>query len=114
MAEPLRSIVRNSFREKLAQGGVASTLTVRMFRGVEIATLTQREVSYTKLRQQIIDCGADPENPGLTHYLSAFQYGMPEEGGFGLGIARLVQKLLGLTNVKEAELFPRDTKRVTP
>lgn len=85
-----------------------------LFRGVEIATLTQREVSYDKLREQIVAKGADPDHPGLTHYLSAFRYGMPDEGGFGLGIARLVQKLLGLANVKEAELFPRDTKRVTP
>lgn len=99
------------------QNRVNPTVTDRadlLFRGVEIATLTQREASYAKLREQIIAKGADPDHPGLEHYLEAFKYGMPEEGGFGLGIARLVQKLLGLANVKEAELFPRDTKRVTP
>ena len=39
---------------------------------------------------------------------------MPDEGGFGLGVARFVQKMIGLDNVKEAELFPRDMGRVTP
>jgi nondiscriminating aspartyl-tRNA synthetase len=39
---------------------------------------------------------------------------LPDEGGFGFGIARFVQKLIGLENVKEAELFPRDVNRVTP
>lgn len=29
-------------------------------------------------------------------------------------MARFVQKLIGLSNVKDAELFPRDAQRVTP
>ena len=85
-----------------------------LFRGVEITTLTQREVNYEKLIAQIKAQWLDPENPGLKHYLDAFKYGMPDEGGFGFGIARFVQKLIGLDNAKEAELFPRDTNRVTP
>ena len=39
---------------------------------------------------------------------------MPDEGWFGLGIARFIQKVIGLDNIKEAELFPRDMQRVTP
>ena len=41
MAESLRSIVRNSFKEKLASGGVASTISIRLFRGVEIAQIAK-------------------------------------------------------------------------
>jgi nondiscriminating aspartyl-tRNA synthetase len=85
-----------------------------IFRGVEIMTLTQRESNYQKLVAQIVSHGSDPEHPGLKHYLDAFKYGMPEEGGFGFGIARFVQKIIWLENVKEAELFPRDANRVTP
>ena len=85
-----------------------------LFRGVEIVTLTQREVNYQKLVDQITSQGQNPDHPGLKHYLDAFKYGMPDEGGFGLGIARFVQKLIGLENIKEAELFPRDMQRVTP
>lgn len=85
-----------------------------LFKGVEIATLTRREVNYNKLCEQISAKGASIDNPGLVHYLDAFKYGMPDSGGFGFGMARFVQKLLDLSNVKEAELFPRDVQRVTP
>lgn len=85
-----------------------------LFRGVELATITQREVWYDKLIQQIKDRDLDPENPGLKHYLDAFKYGMADTGGRGFGIARFIQKLIGLENVKDAELFPRDTTRITP
>jgi nondiscriminating aspartyl-tRNA synthetase len=85
-----------------------------LFRGVEIITLTQREVIYDKLVAQIAAQGLNPEHPGLKHYLDAFKYGMPDEGGFGLGISRFVQKVIGLENIKEAELFPRDMQRLTP
>jgi nondiscriminating aspartyl-tRNA synthetase len=51
-----------------------------IFRGVEIITLTQREVNYQRLVDQIIAQGLDPNHPGLKHYLDAFKYGMPDEG----------------------------------
>ena len=85
-----------------------------LFRGVEIATISMRESNYQKLLEQMTENGLDPEHEGFKYYLQAFKYGLPPHGGFGLGIARLVQKIAGLANVKEAELFPRDTRRVTP
>jgi len=36
----------------------------------------------------------------------------PPHGGFAIGLERLTQKILGLANVKEACLFPRDRRRV--
>lgn len=83
-----------------------------IFRGVEVATVTRREVEYEKLVAQIKAQGIDPASPGLGQYLDAFKYGMPDEGGFGFGIARFVQKLIGLANAKEAEIFPSDTKMI--
>jgi nondiscriminating aspartyl-tRNA synthetase len=50
-----------------------------IFRGVEIITLTQREVNYQNMIAQITAQGLDPKNPGLKHYLDAFKYGMPDE-----------------------------------
>ena len=47
-------------------------------------------------------------------YLAAFKYGMPPHGGWGMGIDRLVEKMLDLPNVREAILFPRDLSRLTP
>jgi nondiscriminating aspartyl-tRNA synthetase len=37
---------------------------------------------------------------------------MPPHGGFGLGLERLTEKLLGLENVRQATLFPRDMNRI--
>jgi nondiscriminating aspartyl-tRNA synthetase len=85
-----------------------------LFRGVEIATVTRREVDHENLVNLIKSKGYDPSHPGLKYYLDAFKFGMPDEGGFGFGIGRFVQKLIGLSNVKEAELFPRDVQRITP
>lgn len=85
-----------------------------IFRGVEIATVSQREHRYQKLVDQLKAIGGDPEHPGFKYFLQAFKYGMPPHGGFGLGLERLTQKIIGLRNVKEATLFPRDTNRLAP
>lgn len=85
-----------------------------LFRGLELATAPQREHRYDVLVGQMKAAGIDPEHPGFKYYLQAFQYGLPPHGGFGFGIDRLVQKTIGLNNIKEATLFPRDMQRLTP
>lgn len=86
-----------------------------LFRGVEIATASMREHRYDKLVSQLEGmAGGDPENLGFKYYLDAFKYGMPPHGGFGMGLERVTQKILGLHNVKEASLFPRDMNRLNP
>jgi nondiscriminating aspartyl-tRNA synthetase len=85
-----------------------------LFRGLEIATVPLREYHYDKLVQQMKDAGMDVEHPGYKYFLSAMKAGLPQHGGCGYGIDRLVQKTIGLKNVKEATLFPRDINRLTP
>ena len=85
-----------------------------MFRGLEIATVPLRENSYEKMIAQMTEAGLDVEDAGFKYYLQAFQYGLPMHGGCGFGIDRLVQKTIGLQNVKEATLFPRDINRLAP
>ncbi|MBC7512258.1 aspartate--tRNA(Asn) ligase [Candidatus Saccharibacteria bacterium] len=85
-----------------------------LFRGLEIATVPLRENSYQKMIQQMTDAGLDVTAEGFRHYLSAFKYGLPQHGGCGFGVDRLVQKTIGLNNVKEATLFPRDINRLSP
>ncbi|MDR0398103.1 MAG: aspartate--tRNA(Asn) ligase [Candidatus Nomurabacteria bacterium] len=86
-----------------------------LFRGLEIATISMRENRYDVLVEQLKTlAGGDPEDPGFKYYLMAFKYGMPVHGGFGMGLERLTEKILGLANIKEATLFPRDIKRLTP
>lgn len=85
-----------------------------LFRGIELATVPQREHRFDVLLAQMKAAGVDPDSPGFAPYLSAFRYGLPMHGGCGFGIDRLVEKTIGLGNVKEAVLFPRDINRLSP
>lgn len=86
-----------------------------IFRGVEIATISMREHRHDVLVEQLRTiAGGDPEADGFRYYLQAFRYGLPAHGGFGMGLERLTQKIIGLSNVKEAALFPRDINRLGP
>jgi nondiscriminating aspartyl-tRNA synthetase len=86
-----------------------------LFRGVEIVTGSMRENNYDIVREQLVkQAGGDPDDPGFKPLLQAMQAGMPPHGGFGMGLERLTQKFLGLANVKEAALFPRDINRLAP
>lgn len=85
-----------------------------LFRGVEVSTVPQREHRHENLVAQMKAAGIDPDAPGFAPYVSAFRHGLPPHGGFGFGIDRLVEKTIGLANVKEAILFPRDINRLAP
>ncbi len=85
-----------------------------LFRGVEIMTCPMRENRYDVLVAQMKKQGLNSEDEGYQAYLSAFKYGLPPHGGFGLGLERLTQRIIGLQNVKEASLFPRDINRLAP
>jgi nondiscriminating aspartyl-tRNA synthetase len=85
-----------------------------LFRGLEIATAPLRENSYETMIHQMKKAGLNVEHEGFKYYLQAFKYGLPRHGGCGFGVDRLVQKTIGLGNVKEACLFPRDINRLTP
>jgi nondiscriminating aspartyl-tRNA synthetase len=85
-----------------------------LFRGLEIATVPLRENNYEKMIEQMKKAGLNPEAAGFRYYLQAFKFGLPQHGGCGYGIDRLVQKTIGLGNVKEATLFPRDINRLAP
>ena len=81
-----------------------------LFRGVEISSGNQRIHDYDTLVEKMKWKGLNPDN--FTFYLQAFKYGMPPHGGWGMGLERITQKYLGLDNVKEASLFPRDINRI--
>jgi len=82
------------------------------YKGQEISSGGQREHRYDRLVQRMERKGLDPGS--FEFYLNAFAYGMPSHGGWGLGVERLVQKMLGLGNVRETILFPRDRNRLVP
>jgi aspartyl-tRNA synthetase len=81
-------------------------------RGQEIASGGKREHRMDVLTAQIEEAGLVPEE--FEFYLKAFRYGMPPHGGFGYGVERLLQKVLGLPNIRETVLYPRDRQRLVP
>ncbi|MDR1147207.1 MAG: aspartate--tRNA(Asn) ligase [Spirochaetaceae bacterium] len=83
-----------------------------LFRGIEITSGGRRQHNYEAQLEALPRFGIKAE--GMEDYLSIFKYGCPPHGGFAIGLERLTAKILGLANVKEASLFPRDRRRVTP
>jgi nondiscriminating aspartyl-tRNA synthetase len=83
-----------------------------LFRGIEITSGGRRQHDYAAQLEVLPRFGIKPES--MEDYLSIFKYGCPPHGGFAIGLERLTAKILGLSNVKEASLFPRDRRRVTP
>lgn len=47
-------------------------------------------------------------------YIDSFRYGAPPHAGWGIGLERLTMLILGLDNIREACLFPRDRDRLAP
>lgn len=79
-------------------------------RGLEWLSGGRRVNDYTQLLDQVREWGMDPEKIKL--FLEAFKYGVPPEGGFAFGAERITMQVLGLKNVREAVMFPRDMERV--
>jgi nondiscriminating aspartyl-tRNA synthetase len=83
-----------------------------LFRGVELATGGQRLHRYGEYVAALRERGEQPDR--YEWYLEPFRYGMPPHGGFAIGLERFVARVIGVRNVREATLFPRDLHRLTP
>jgi len=79
---------------------------------MELISGGQREHRHDALVEGFEQQGLDPSE--FDYYLDAFKYGMPPHAGWGLGAERLVMTMLGLQNIREAVLFPRDRQRLSP
>lgn len=79
-------------------------------RGVEWSSGGQRLNDYKTILEHVKEWGLKEEDIEL--YLQAFRYGVPPLGGFALGAERVTMHILGLKNIREASLFPRDMERV--
>ncbi|AUS95060.1 aspartate--tRNA(Asn) ligase [Clostridium thermosuccinogenes] len=83
-----------------------------LFRGLEITTGGQRIHNYKEQVAKMQKMGLNPDD--FRTYLDIFKYGMPPHGGLGIGLERLVMKLLDLQNIRQASLFPRDLTHLDP
>lgn len=79
-------------------------------RGVEWSSGGQRLNKYEEILKHLKEWKLKEEDVAL--YLQSFKYGVPPLGGFALGAERVTMHILGLKNVREASLFPRDMERV--
>ena len=62
----------------------------------------------SRLKQQNLDPTSFEE------HLKTFGWGMPPHSGWGLGLDRLMTVLIGIDNVREVVLYPRDPDRLRP
>jgi nondiscriminating aspartyl-tRNA synthetase len=79
-------------------------------RGVEWLSGGRRINDYNQLMKHVEEWKMDPAKVKM--FLEAFKYGVPPEGGFAFGAERITMQLLGLKNVREAAMFPRDMNRI--
>jgi nondiscriminating aspartyl-tRNA synthetase len=83
-----------------------------IWNGLEVTTGAQREHRYEVLVTQAAEKGIALEP--IRHYVDCFRFGCPPHGGLGIGINRLLMKLLDLPSIREASLFFRGPNRLTP
>ena len=79
-------------------------------RGVEWLSGGRRINDYKQLMEHVDIWGMDPKK--IDMFLEAFKYGAPPEGGFAFGAERMTMQILGLKNIREATMFPRDMNRI--
>ncbi|WP_435335407.1 aspartate--tRNA(Asn) ligase [Haloarchaeobius sp. TZWWS8] len=79
---------------------------------MELVSGGQREHRYEQLVEGFEQQGLNPDE--FEYYTKMFKYGMPPHAGWGLGAERLIMTMLGLENIREAVLFPRDRQRLSP
>jgi len=84
-----------------------------IFRGLELVSGGQRMHRYGDYVAALAERG-QTDLTAFAGYLDAMRHGMPPHGGFAFGLERFLAKLIGLANVRQASLFPRDLNRVAP
>jgi nondiscriminating aspartyl-tRNA synthetase len=83
-----------------------------IFRGMEITSGGQRIHDYNMLVESFKSKGLNHED--FCSYVNVFKYGVPPHGGLAIGLERFLALLLGISNVRETTIFPRDRSRLIP
>src|SRR3989339_592907 len=107
------SPAKRPFYAKVDPRNPENTLTFDVIGfGSEITSGGMRINRYDEQVRRLQEKGLDPAQ--FEDYLMMHKYGIPPEGGFAIGLQRLTQNILGLSNIKEATIFPRDVQRLRP
>ena len=83
-----------------------------IYGGVEISSGGQRVHVPEILEKQLKSKGLNPKD--FKWYIDAFRFGAPMHSGWSIGLERLTYAICELENIREATMFPRDRRRLTP
>ncbi len=83
-----------------------------IYQGMEITSGGQRVHIPKILEKQLKERDLNPKD--FKSYIDSFRFGAPPHAGFGMGVERLLMVILGVQNIREVVLFPRDRTRLTP
>jgi len=83
-----------------------------IYKGIEISSGGQRVHIPDVLIERLKSKGLNPKD--FKAYVDSFRFGAPPHAGWGMGLERLTMQILGLQNIREVTLFPRDRDRLTP
>ena len=79
---------------------------------LELSSGGRRLHDPEQLKARLKEQELDPAN--FTDHLESFGWGMPPHSRWGLGLDRLMTVLIGIDNVREVVLYPRDPDRLKP
>lgn len=79
---------------------------------LELSSGGRRLHDPAKLKSRIAEQGLDPAS--FEDHLKSFDWGMPPHSGWGMGLDRLMTVIVGIDNVREVVLYPRDPDRLSP
>lgn len=82
-----------------------------IFRGIEITSGAVRQHNYNKFVEQVKKKNVSLES--VKEYSEIFKFSGIPHAGFGIGVERVISRLLGIT-VKEAAILARDSERLLP
>ncbi len=83
-----------------------------IYKGMEISSGGQRIHLPELLIERLKSHGLNPKD--FKGYIDTFRFGAPPHAGWSIGLERFTMLVLGLKNIREAVLFPRDRDRLTP
>jgi aspartyl-tRNA synthetase len=79
---------------------------------LELSSGGRRLHDPEQLKSRLKEQDLDPAS--FEEHLKTFGWGMPPHSGWGLGLDRLMTVLIGIDNVREVVLYPRDPDRLKP
>jgi aspartyl-tRNA synthetase len=79
---------------------------------LELSSGGRRLHNPEQLKVRLKEQDLDPSS--FEEHLKTFGWGMPPHSGWGMGLDRLMTVLVGIDNVREVVLYPRDPDRLKP